>query len=180
MDSAFQVLGKMTNLAQRIWHFDWRSAFIAAPFAVVLAYVVNGLIDRMPPITYEHARAPSVTSVPQGSTIDIEFTVFRHRICEGKATRWLTDSEGVKHSIPSFTVGPRVQLAGLDTYRRTITIPESAALGIATYTVEIDYACNIIHRLGWPIHVVSPPIRFEITPRPLIIIPPILPEDDDG
>lgn len=170
----------MSGLASRIWHFDWRSAFIAAPFAVVLAYIVNGLIDRMPPITYENASTPSVSSVPQGGIIDIEFTVFRHRICPGEAKRWLTDSEGKKHSIPSFTVGPRVQLAGLDRYRRTITIPEAAALGPATYEVEIDYTCNVIHRLGWPIHVVSPPIRFEITPRPLIIIPPIIPEDDDG
>ncbi len=36
--------------------------------------------DREPPIKYETATALA-TSVPQGGTIDVEFSVFRKRIC---------------------------------------------------------------------------------------------------
>jgi len=169
----------MTEIAKR-WGFDIVSALIAAPFAVLLAWLITSSIDRQAPIVYESVRA-TTASVWQGGSIEVEFSVFRLRICEGEAKRWLTDSEGVRHSIPQFTTGPR-PLAGLDTYRRTITIPEAAAVGPATYIVELSYACNLIHRLGWPILVTSPPIRFEITDRPLILLPPLLamPPDNDG
>lgn len=168
------------TLTERVRHFDWRSgiisALIAAPFAVLLASIFNAAIDRVPPIIYERVRALS-DSVPQGGLIRVEFSVLRLRLCDGEVARWLIDSAGVKHSIPSFTIGPR-PLAGLDTYRRTITIPEAAALGQATYQVDLEYSCNLIHRLGWPIEIHSPPIRFEITPRPLILLPPLVPPPD--
>lgn len=163
------------TLTQRVRHFDWTSAAIAAPFAVLLAWLVTSIIDRQAPIVYEQVRALS-DSVPQGGTIGVEFSVFRLRICDAEAKRWLTDSAGVKHSIPSYTVGPR-RLAGLDTYRRTITIPDATALGQASYQVDIDFYCNPLHRLGWPINVVSPPIRFDVTPKPLIELPPLIPPE---
>lgn len=171
----------MTAIMERIWRFDWLSAAIAAPFAIVLAWFVTAAIDRTSPVTYESASA-TVASVPQGGSIEVQFTVFRHRICKADVRRWLTDSSGTRHSIPSFTVGPRVQLAGLDTYRRMITVPEAAALGPATYQVDLSYECNLIHRLGWPIEVQSPSIHFEVTPRPVIILPPLFtsPPDGDG
>jgi hypothetical protein len=52
---------------------------------------------------------------------------------------------------------------------RSITIPDAAATGPAMYQVTVDYTCNIIHRLGWPITVTSPPIHFQITERPIIL-----------
>lgn len=156
------------------------AALLAAPFSILLFWLVTAAIDRQPPIIYDHVRALAA-DVPQGGTIEVEFSVFRLRICDVEARRWLYDASGRKHSIPSFTVGPR-QLAGLDTYRRLITIPEAAAVGQASYVVELAFACNLVHRLGWPIRVLSPPIRFEVTPRPLIFLPPLLsqPPDSDG
>ncbi|HTV71180.1 MAG TPA: hypothetical protein VMF90_21840 [Rhizobiaceae bacterium] len=168
------------NHATSFLRFHWLSALIASPFAILLWWLVTAMIDRQPPIIYEGVR-PITASVAQGASIELEFRVFRLRICEATAKRWLYDSAGQKHAIPSYTVGP-AQLAGLVTYRRSITIPEAAALGQATYQVELSYICNLIHRLGWPILVTSPPIRFEVTPRPIIILPPLLsaPNDDDG
>lgn len=162
----------MTALIERIWHFDWLSALIAAPFAVLLAWMVTAVIDRHPPVTYESASAMA-SAVAQGGVIEVEFVVFRHRICKATVRRWVTDSTGTRHSIPSFTVGPRTQLAGLDRYRRTITIPEAVAVGPASYQVDLSYECNLIHRLGWPIEVQSPVIHFDVTPRlpPLFEVP---------
>ena len=117
--------------------------------------------DRTPPIEYEGARALK-PSVARGGAIDIEFKVFRTRICSLVARRWLTDALGEKHSIPSYTVGPQM-LAGRETYSRSITIPMAAALGPAWYEVALDYSCNIFHQWGFPIRVVSPPVPFNIT-----------------
>lgn len=167
------------TLPDKIRRFDWRSAIIAAPFAILIAWLVTSAIDREPPIIYERVGALS-SSIPQGGTIQVQFSVFRLRLCEVETRRWLIDSKGTKHSIPSFTVGPRL-LAGLDTYTRSITIPEAASVGQATYQVDLSFYCNPIHRLGWPIEIHSPPIRFEITPRPIIILPPLIPPPDtDG
>lgn len=58
---------------------------------------------------------------------------------------------------------------------------ELEALGQASYQVELDYTCNIIHRLGWPITVLSPPIRFTITPNEGVVpfpLPPLPPTGD--
>jgi hypothetical protein len=136
------------------------------------------IADREPPLLFDRAEALS-DSVPQGGTIQLEFAVFRRRICDSDAMRTLTDSAHVEHAIPSFTKGPR-RLAGYDRYRRSITIPDAAATGLATYRVHVKYYCNPMHRLGWPIEVVSPPIRFRITPRPVLLLPPpkVQPDDD--
>lgn len=124
--------------------------------------ITGMIIDREPPITYEGARAMAA-SVPQGKSVDIEFKVFRTRICPVVAKRWLIDAAGERHSIPSYTVGMKF-LAGRETYQRSITVPDAAAIGPAWYEVDLDYVCNVIHRFGFPIHVISPPIGFNIVP----------------
>lgn len=116
--------------------------------------------DREPPVEYEHAIALA-SQVPQGGAIEIEYSVFRKRICDVTAKRWLTDAMGERHSIPQYTVGLQL-LAGRETYRRAISIPSIAAPGPARYEVSLDYICNPLQQIIGPIRVVSPPIRFEI------------------
>lgn len=140
---------------------------IFATIIVLLAFtgtywITSMVIDRTPPIIYESAKALQAT-VPQGGSLDIEYKVFRTRICPAVAKRWLVDSVGERHSIPSYTVGLQF-LAGRETYQRSITIPDAAAIGPAFYEVDLDYSCTLVNRLGFPIHVVSPPITFIITP----------------
>jgi hypothetical protein len=118
-------------------------------------------IDRTPPITYEGARAIQPT-VKRGGNLDVEFQVFRTRICPTVAKRWVIDAEGIKHAIPSYTVGMKL-LAGRETYQRSITVPENAAIGRAWYEVTLNYYCNFLHKVGWPIVVNSPPIEFTVS-----------------
>ena len=118
--------------------------------------------DREPPIEYEGVRALA-QSVPQGGSIEVEFSVFRRRICPLVARRWLYDAAGDRHSVPQYTAGLRL-LAGRETYRRAITIPTAATPGPARYEVTLDYICNPLQQLIGPIQVTSPPIRFTITP----------------
>lgn len=137
---------------------------------------VSALIDRDPPIAYESARAIE-ESVQRGSSVDVEFRVFRTRICDQTVRRYLTDSEGVRHAIPSYTVGIQM-LAGRETYQRSITIPTAASLGPASYQVVIDYVCNPLQTIFSSIRVVSPPITFNILPESGLLVVPK--EDSDG
>lgn len=136
-------------------------------------WLATMILDRDAPIHYKGASALS-DSVPQGGSIDVEYSVFRSRVCAATALRYLTDAKGTKHAIPSWTVGLSPD-PGPETYRRTITIPQVAAIGPASYVVTISYYCNIVHRLGFPIVVATPPIAFGITPGPIMILPPMLP-----
>lgn len=155
-------------------------AGLTLALAWVGAISLGGAVsDREPPIVYEKAQALT-SSVPQGGTIEVEFQVFRQRICPAEVKRWLLDSHGVKHAIPSFTVGLEF-LVGRERYRRSFTVPEAAATGPASYYVVLEYRCNWLHRLGWPIELVSPSVHFDITPRPILILPPLAsPTGDDG
>lgn len=125
--------------------------------------------DREPPIIYEDAKALAPT-VEQGGTIEIEFSVFRTRICPLITKRWLTDSAKERHSIPQFTTGLRL-LAGRETYRRSITVPVAAAPGPAEYRVTLEYVCNPLQNFMGPIVVTSPPVRFKVLPARVLTLP---------
>lgn len=117
--------------------------------------------DRDPPIPYLGARALTPV-VAQGGTINVEFDVFRYRVCPANVRRWLYDSAMNRHAIPSWTTGLEL-LAGREVYKRSITIPDAAEPGTAQYQVVLDYECNPLARImSIPIRVYSPPIRFEI------------------
>lgn len=119
-------------------------------------------VDREPPIEYEAAHVVTPT-VEQGGTIEVEYKVFRRRICPVAVKRWLYDAADVRHAVPQYTVGLEL-LAGRETYRRSITIPPAAAIGPARYEVVLDYTCNPLQKLLGPTQVVSPPLRFLIVP----------------
>jgi hypothetical protein len=147
-------------MKRTLWRFVGAVVFSLA----ILGSVNLGLwvADREPPIEYESAAALSPT-VPQGGALEIEFSVFRKRICPLVTKRWLYDAAGERHSIPQFTTGLRL-LAGRETYKRSITVPTAAMPGTARYEVTLDYFCNPLQSWIGPIHVVSPPIKFTITP----------------
>lgn len=125
--------------------------------------------DREPPIIYEDAKALAPT-VEQGGTIEIEFSVFRTRICPLITKRWLYDAAKERHSIPQYTTGLKL-LAGRETYRRSITVPLAAAPGPAEYRVTLEYVCNPLQNFLGPIVVTSPPIKFRVLPARILTIP---------
>lgn len=150
-----------------LWRFVGIAVFgLAALGTINLAIWVA---DREPPIIYEEAKALS-PEVEQGGTIEIEFSVFRTRICPLITKRWLVDAEDERHSIPQFTAGLRL-LAGRETYRRSITVPLAAAPGPAEYSVTLEYVCNPLQKFFGPIVVNSPPIRFKVTPARIVTLP---------
>ena len=149
----------------RIFRFDWRSALIAAPFAVLLSMLVNSVLDRDPPIYYVEASALQA-SVPAGGTISIRFDVDRKRVCQVQNIyRYITDKDGVNYGGLTYTAEAATR-PGKEVYNRAITVPEAVPPGKASYFIRIRYECNFIHRLlGWPIVVESPKVDFMVTPK---------------
>jgi hypothetical protein len=140
--------------------------FIAGAAAAVVAVssfnMAVMVVDREPPISYQSAEA--VTKQAQrGGVVEVEYKVTRARLCPVVAKRWIHDAVGQKHSVPQYTVGADLT-AGRETYRRSFTIPASAALGPAYYEVVLEYTCNPLQKLLGPTTVVSPPVRFVIVP----------------
>lgn len=142
------------------WKFTGVMVFVLA--AIGSASLGLAISDRSPPIVYENARALE-PSAAQGGSPEVEFKVFRSRVCDVTAKRRVADASGDTHSIPSYTVGLQY-LAGRETYQRSITIPTAASVGPAQYQVMLTYVCNVVHRIVFPIIVESPPINFGITP----------------
>jgi hypothetical protein len=122
---------------------------ILGGFILALAFIgafalTSSILDRNPPIAFNGARALSGI-VPQGGTIDIEFDVYRHRLCPAVSKRQLTDADGVIHNIPVYTLGKAPEL-GRDVYKRSIDIPRMAAVGLATYRAASN--CTAIRFTG--------------------------------
>ncbi|MBB3144956.1 hypothetical protein FHS21_001357 [Phyllobacterium trifolii] len=149
-----------------VWAKGVMALFAALAFygAISLGIMVA---DRHPPISYVSAAAVG-SEVPQGGSIEIEYEVVRSRICPSILKRWLVDSVGDRHAITNYTVGTGTR-KGRETYRRSITIPDNAAVGRAHYEVSIEYTCNLVQRLGWPVKLTSPPIYFDITPGVTVV-----------
>ncbi|WP_288430184.1 hypothetical protein [uncultured Agrobacterium sp.] len=149
----------------------WRATGVGVFALAGLGSVNLGMwvADRDPPIIYEEARALS-EEVEQGATIEIEFSVFRTRICPLTTKRWLTDAANERHSIPQYTTGLKL-LAGRETYRRSITVPPAAAPGPAEYRVTLEYVCNPLQNFLGPIVVKSPPIKLKVLPARILTIP---------
>lgn len=145
--------------------FAWRAvgALVLILAAIGSFNMAAWVSDRNPPIAYLGVR-PLASVVEQGGTITVEFDVFRYRICQTDASRWLYDSAMNRHAIPSWTTGLE-RLAGREVYRRKITIPYAALPGPAQYQVVLEFECNPLQRiLSWPVRVTSPSVTFVIRP----------------
>lgn len=122
------------------------------------------IIDRDPPVEFK-SRVALTPVVQQGGTLIVEAVVERSRICKTDIRRWVTDSEGTRHAISSYTVSP---FTGLGIIKSTVevTIPSAVPTGPAQYHIETDYYCNFVQRLmGWPIRVKSPFVQFLVVPE---------------
>jgi hypothetical protein len=137
-------------------------------FILIFAWIGSASLavmvaDRRPPTSYEGGQALS-DRVEQGGTARVEFEVYRSRICPVVVRRYMVDSASVRHAITNYTVG-RTTNPGHEIYSRTFTVPDTAALGPAYYEVQLEYRCNIVQQLWWPIEITSPPIPLTIIPK---------------
>ena len=122
--------------------------------------------DRHPPFAI--IGPVMARNAPPGGTAYFVADVRRDldRDCSVRFSRYLIDGAGVRHD---FAVDPRVMTAdglrAMDTLmagklRLAVEIPRGANPGRATYTTELIYVCNPLHK-WWPIEV-SMPLRFVI------------------
>jgi hypothetical protein len=122
------------------------------------------IIDREPPVVFKE-RVTLTPAVTQGGVLVVKAVVERSRVCRSEIRRWVTDVEGTRHAISSYTVSP---FSGLGTIESTveITVPSAVPLGPAQYHIEADYYCNFVQQImNWPIRVKSPFVQFIVTPE---------------
>ena len=137
--------------------------------------LVSTILDRTPPVIF--AKAIALTpEVPQGGTLDVQYTIVRSDQCNATASRFITDSDGTIHVPSAYTVGLRslvdgTSAEGRETYTRSITVPLSASIGAASYDVRFQYWCNLWQRLGLPIKVEAPTVSFLVTRAPATLLP---------
>lgn len=134
--------------------------------AVLMLPALSMIYDREPPVVVLSVEA-DLDEVPQGGQLIVRYTVERLRDCSQTTERTLWDGEGEQYRLDSSSrqsTGP----LGVQSYRRVVPIPASAAAGLSRYRVVISYECNPMHRI-WPIKLVVADIVF------WIVVPPELP-----
>lgn len=158
-----QGISKGSPLHKLPWLAAGAAIFISVIVGTMLLAVQ--IVDRNPPIRFISRTAVS-SDVIQGGILEIQFTVDRYRFCKAEIDRWLVDSTGAKHSIPSYTTAVDTKL-GLISDVRQITIPTATSVGNANYWIDARYYCNWLQRfIDWPIRVRSPILVFHVIPNP--------------
>lgn len=143
----------------------WPALLFTFIIAFVVAFpiyaVAVAVIDRQPPIYYIEAYAPD-PEVESGKQVEIRFDVHRRRICQiMRINRYVVDVNGLEHAVSGYTVSPETR-PGREVYDRIITVPETVTPGPASYYLRIQYGCNFLGYLGWPIIVESPRVALEV------------------
>lgn len=145
-----------------------KAAFYMLLFSAMVVYlfvvfkVASWYIER-PPVDVLGTRVIDSNAHP-GGTVELEYTVFRHKLCQTNIQRFLYAGEERQRIILE-----QVSLVGggvlnrPDTYRKTITIPSNAPLGPATLVTLVSHACNPI-QFFWPTVSLVQDVPITITP----------------
>lgn len=147
-------------MSEVLWRISALTAFILVLFWAGTAGMMTA--DRAIPVRV--ATTLLLTpEVPAGGMLRVEYAVIRDRACRTNVERQIIDSKGTRFILPETdfeSMGP----TGPDRYISPNTVPVMAELGDARYRVTLNYSCNIIHRLFWPITDVRPDLHFNILP----------------
>lgn len=149
--------------------FTWGASILTAAILVPVTLCLYWLVlDRAPPITVHYGEITGYERRQNGDyVIFVRWHGQRHRACHGVSRRWLVDGARVPLAdIPYPPEDPRP----VDTpvsWEVTVDVPgyflTTGHVKLA-YRIRIDYACNPIQELAFPIQVAPPPVPFELMP----------------
>lgn len=126
----------------------WRITTLVAA-GMLGGYIGFMASDRDVPIQYK-SMAPTKEFVFKGTDLVIKHEALRRRSCATVVNRLIFDNHQERHVIPDLIFPEGLLPVGQDTFTVSITIPEKAAPGEATYRVVRHYKCNLLHNF-WPI-----------------------------
>lgn len=156
--------------------FGWGVSLLSLAIVVPVLLCTYWLVfDRAPPITVSRGELAGYQKQPDGSyVVFVRWFGERHRDCPGVSRRWLADGALVPLPdipYPPETHGPE---AGPVQWEVPVEVPgyfvTTGHLKLA-YRIRIDYACNPMQEIAWPIRVSPPPVPFELQPDGTIKVP---------
>ena len=142
----------------------WRIAALSSFILVLFWAGTAGMLTADRAVPVHVAKTTLLTpEVAQGSFLRIEYSVIRDRACRTNIERQIIDSKGTRFILSETdleVVGP----TGPDQFITASQVPAMVHPGPARYRVTLNYSCNIIHRLFWPITDARPDISFFVLP----------------
>lgn len=116
--------------------------------------------------------------VAPGELLKVEYQVERRKNCHVHLEQILLDGERVRWPIEDEDYEAAPGPVGHDTFVIGIEVPRRFAQGTGRYRAIRTYTCNVIHRLFWPIVVISPDVEFTVRGPPTLngLPIPVLPE----
>lgn len=131
---------------------------VAGPSAYLLA-------DRIQP--YEYLSGEVLPPDPKmGGQVSVHWRVKVNRFCHGWVQRNITDQRGyVWHNAGTpvkdlYWVKP----GDLADIVNTFELPRQLGAGPTTYQAHVEYRCNWLQKLVWPIRVATPVLHFDVLP----------------
>lgn len=133
---------------------------VVGGLAALLAFLAGiFLSDREVPFVRHWGEVIPARAAP-GETVRVVWHATFRRPCLGVIDRYLTDSIENTFTLPSSPVR-YAQLEKEGEPLSTFVVPRNAKCGLAKYTADAKYICNLSHNI-WPIRVNKPDIVFEI------------------
>jgi hypothetical protein len=124
------------------------------------------VIDRYPPITVDRGEIAGSERQPDGSlVVFVRWHGTRHRFCPGVSKRWLAD--GALLPLPDIPYPPEDADAetGRAQWEVAVQVPAyfltTGHVDLA-YRIRIDYSCNPLQEIAFPIRVAPPPVPFRV------------------
>lgn len=159
----------MTMESPKYRRFEWGVAlFSLIIFAIIGLAFYWLVIDREPPVTITRGEVVGHERQSNGNhIIFVKWHGERHRACYGNSKRWLTGNIVVPMPDIPYPPDPRTVELGPIVWEVPIEVPGyfiSTGHRKLAYQIRIDYACNPMQELLFPIRVSPPPVPFELMP----------------
>lgn len=126
------------------------------------------VIDREPPVDIVRGEVVGHERQPNGNhVLFVKWYGERHRACYGNSKRWLTGNIVVPLPDIPYPPEPGAMQLGPIIWEVPIEVPGyfiSTGHRKLAYQIRIDYACNPLQELMFPISVAPPPVPFELMP----------------
>jgi hypothetical protein len=101
--------------------------------------------------------------VSPGGTLQLETNLVRNRYCRHTISQFIVDGRDVRYDLPVVTTPSNVHL-GLDSFKRSIEIPQEISLGSATLILGTSFMCHWSH-FFWPLRRPVIELHFIVDPQ---------------
>jgi hypothetical protein len=129
-------------------------------YGLYLVYEIS-VVQREIPNTMISLKLANDRVTPGGS-LQLETNLVRNRYCRQTIAQFIIDGQDVRHDLPVVTTPANVKL-GLDSFKRSIELPDDISIGSATLFLGTSFMCHWSH-FFWPLR--RPIIKLDFIVEP--------------